>query len=63
LKHLKNNLKIFYSPEIMVYHLEDVSTNMVIKNNFEKEKFKMGKMIESLQLFIELMEEDNVKEL
>jgi len=60
---LKNNLKIFYSPEIMVYHLEDVSTNMVIKNNFEKEKFKMGKMIESLQLFIELMEEDNVKEL
>lgn len=60
---LRNNLSMLYSPEIKVYHLEDVSTNMVLKNNLEKEKFKMKKMIESLQIFIELMEEDNVKEL
>lgn len=56
---IQKQLKMIYSPEIHVTHLEDVSTSMVLKQNFDKEKYKMEKMIESLEIFISLMEADN----
>lgn len=39
----KGRVVLLYSPEISVLHLEDVSTNQVLKGNYEKTKFKLEK--------------------
>lgn len=54
---MKAELKLLYSPEIQVLHLEDVSTDMVFKKNYQKEKFKLKNMIASLRIFLDVMEE------
>ena len=49
------NLKMFYSPEIHIQHLEDVSTNMVYKSDYKKEEFKLKEMIKSSEVYINLV--------
>lgn len=58
---MKAGLKLLYSPEIQVLHLEDVSTDMVFKKNYRKEKFKLENMIASLRIFLDVMEEKHDK--
>lgn len=49
-------LKIIYSPEVHVLHLEDVSTNASIKNEYEKFKMKNREMKHSIEMWKRLME-------
>ncbi len=47
-------LKMIYDPNIRVNHLEDVSTNMILKTDFAKEKMKSEHLIHSMDCFIKL---------
>lgn len=55
---MKAGMKLLYSPEVQVLHLEDVSTNMIFKKNYRKEKYKLENMIASLRVFLDLMEKE-----
>lgn len=55
-------LKLLYSPEVQVLHFEDVSTDMIFKKDYQKEKFKLENMIASLRIFLDLMEEEHDRE-
>jgi len=50
----QQGLKMLYWPEIRVNHLEDVSTNMILKTDLEKEKMKSQNLIQSMNEFIKL---------
>ena len=50
----KNNFKILYDPSVFVYHLEDVSTNMVYRNYLKKEKMKISNLINSMRVFMDI---------
>lgn len=52
---LRDGLKTVYSPEIMVKHLEDVSTNAATKSDFEKFKMKKKEICNSLSILIEMI--------
>lgn len=54
----RDNYKVVYSPKIRVEHLEDVSTNITFKNNYNKEKFKLKQMIKSANILIEYEKRD-----
>lgn len=56
---MKAGMKLLYSPEIQVLHLEDVSTDMAFKKSYKKEKFKLENMIASLRIFLDVMEKGN----
>lgn len=45
-------LKMLYSPEITVNHLEDVSTNMRFKSRYKKEKMKNREMLNSINVLM-----------
>lgn len=47
-----NNYKTFYSPNIQVQHLEDVSTNTIFTKEIKKEKWKLKEMFKSISIFI-----------
>ncbi|MBQ6779621.1 MAG: glycosyltransferase family 2 protein [Treponema sp.] len=50
----QQNLKMLYVPNIQIKHLEDVSTNMILKTNLSKEKMKSENLIHSMTAFINL---------
>lgn len=50
----QEHLKMLYNPNLKVNHLEDVSTNMILKTNMEKEKMKSQNLIHSIKEFIKL---------
>lgn len=54
----RDNYRVVYSPQISVEHLEDVSTNITFKNNYNKEKFKLKQMIKSANILIEYEKSD-----
>ena len=58
---MENGMKMLYSPEIRVKHLEDVSTNASIKSGLRKFKMKNREMEKSIKVFLHLMdmEEEN----
>ena len=51
---VKDNMLMIYSPEISVNHYEDVSTNLAFRNKFKKEKIKTKRILESIEIFLEL---------
>lgn len=53
---IKENLKILYSPDITVNHLEDASTNMIISTRKEKREFEINNSIKSLRILLSLMD-------
>ena len=55
------NLKMIYTPEIHVQHLEDVSTNLVFKKKYKKEKMITKELINSTNVYIELYEKNHKK--
>lgn len=57
---VRGGIKMIYSPDISVCHLEDVSTNRFLENDFAKEKFKLGKMMDSALVFLDLVRSKNV---
>lgn len=52
---MANGMKMLYSPDIKVKHLEDVSTNASIKSEFKKFKMKNSEMKKSIEAFISIM--------
>ena len=54
---MKKGLKMLYSPDIKVKHLEDVSTNASIKSGFKKFKMKNNEMKISIMVFLKIMDE------
>lgn len=51
----KQNLKILFSPEIKVIHLEDVSTDSVYKSTIKKTKFINKYLEQSTKLFFNIL--------
>lgn len=47
-------LKMIYSPQIFVYHLEDVATNTMFKSNYSKDKMKITEMMKSMEVFLSI---------
>lgn len=52
----KNNYKMLYSPELVIEHLEDVSTNSVLKNEYVKRKMKNHQMMISYKVLLDYIE-------
>lgn len=52
----KNNYKMLYSPELVVEHLEDVSTNSIFKNEYAKRKMKNHQMMISYKVLLDYIE-------
>ena len=55
---VKNSLNMIYSPCICVRHCEDVSTKVFIRNNYKREKWILNECIKSVEIFLELMNND-----
>ena len=55
----QQNLKMVYCPYMQVIHLEDVSTNMILKTNFAKERMKTENLLHSMSEFIKLASDIN----
>lgn len=53
----KNRLKIVYNPELQVYHMEDISTNSILKNQRHKRVFELKNSIKSLKILKKLMDD------
>ncbi len=53
---MSNDMKMLYSPDIKVQHLEDVSTDASIKSGLEKFKMKNNEMRKSIEIFLHLMD-------
>lgn len=52
---IKKNMKIIYSPRIQVLHYEDLSTNQIVKKEYDKELFKIKHQRHSAEVFLNLM--------
>lgn len=48
-------MKIVYSPELQVLHYEDLATNKLVKNSYEKELFKIKHQRFSANVYLELL--------
>lgn len=48
----KKDAKIIYAPNIRVIHLEDISTNSIVKSKLQKRRFKYKNEIKSLKVLI-----------
>lgn len=53
----KKQYKMLYSSEIMVHHLEDVSTDATYKTNYKKERMKEIEMAKSIGVLLKIMGE------
>lgn len=51
-------LKLLYSPKYSVYHKEDASTSAMLHTYVKKAKFQMKWMVNSRNLYIEMLEQD-----
>lgn len=58
----KNNYKIVYQPDIMIYHKEDASTNYTYQNSREKNIFYYTEAIKSEIILLEMYDSFNIKE-
>lgn len=54
----KNNFKTMYNPNLIIYHKEDASTNMIVKSNIEKMMFILKHSKYSSKVLLDLMEEN-----
>lgn len=52
---MTSGLKMIYSPEIKVKHMDDVSTNASIKSGYRKFKMKNREMKKSIEVFLKLI--------
>lgn len=52
---------ILYTPEIKVFHLEDISTNIAIKGKYKQLKFKLKNMYESINVLLEIKGKETKK--
>lgn len=55
----KKNMGIVYNPNLLIKHLEDVSTDTVVRGNRDKMKFQMRNQIASLKVLLREMESMN----
>ena len=53
----KKGYLLLYSPELQVFHMEDVSTNMAFRSNYKKMKMKYKHLIDSASVMLNIMEE------
>lgn len=60
---MKNNLHTLYTPDILVYHKEDSSTNAMLSNSKQKEKFVAENCIKSLNIYIDVYNRYNEENL
>jgi GT2 family glycosyltransferase len=56
------NLKMIYTPEIKVQHLEDVSTDLAFKKQYKKDKMITKELINSTNVYISIYEQKQNKE-
>lgn len=54
----KKGYKLLYDSSVIVHHLEDVSTNLEYKTDYEKGKMKIKNLIHSINVLLKLMNED-----
>lgn len=55
---LQKGLKIIYSPEVQVIHLDDIATNLIYKkhkSNYLKEKNKRREILKSVNVLMNLI--------
>lgn len=57
----KFNLKMIYEPSYQVEHLQAVSTNMVNNTMYQKELFRYKNLLNSLNVYISLLENNSYK--
>ena len=57
----KKGYKLLYDSSVIVHHLEDVSTNLEYKTNYEKRKMKYTNLVQSINVLLQLMNEDENK--
>ena len=50
----RSGLKMLYSPDIIINHLEDVATNMRFKSKYKKAKMKNRGMLNSIEVLLKL---------
>lgn len=55
----KKKYKLLYDSSVGVHHLEDVSTNLEFKSDYEKRKMKYKNLINSINVLLRLMSEDD----
>lgn len=55
---MKAGLTMRYTPHLAVRHLEDVSTNRAFRSGYKRSKMKYARLVQSLDVLIRLMEED-----
>jgi GT2 family glycosyltransferase len=51
----KNNLKTFYSPQLLIFHKEDSATNEYLKNNLQKNRFIYKHSLKSIFYLLKMM--------
>ena len=55
---MANGLHSLYCPQLLIKHLEDVSTNTLVKKNIEKETFIKKHTKDSLETLISYLQEN-----
>lgn len=58
---MKNDMKFLYYPNIQILHHEDASTDMTYKNQYKKSCFVNKCLLESCEVFIDLMKDEPKK--
>ena len=54
----KKKYNLLYDSSVSVHHLEDVSTNLEFKSDYEKRRMKYRNLINSINVLLQLMNED-----
>lgn len=52
----KKNMGIVYNPKLLIRHLEDVSTDTIVRKNRDKIKFQLSNQAKSLKVLLEEMD-------
>lgn len=60
---IQNGFKMIYNPNIQVNHLEDISTNLEYNNYYKKEKMKIPTVINSMSVFLDLLDRKKLENL
>jgi len=54
----KANLSMIYSPDYQVHHLQAVATNMINKENYNKEYFRIKNLLRSMKEYLKILTVD-----
>lgn len=54
----RKGYKLLYDSSLSVHHLEDVSTNLEFKSDYEKRRMKYRNLVNSVKVLLDLMNED-----